>query len=149
MDTVEKIEEYIESFEEYFFSSLSAAATDLPNIHEAVNRLWLDISRYGPGMPTFTDIHLPNLGDFQVPPPIPPPPPPAHLTWLSRSAKWVGRHPWMTSTIVVGVVGASILAGYRTVDTRKRNKYRIKSQTFERRQVVGMFHRSCIYLHLH
>jgi hypothetical protein len=137
MDTVEKIEEYFESIEEYVFSSLSAATADFPSVYEAVNRLWLDISRYGPGMPTFPEMHLPHLGDFQVPPPPPPPPPPPHLTWLSRSANWLTRNPWMTSTVVVGVVGIGLLAGYRVADTRKQRRYRAKTQTSERQQVVG------------
>lgn len=143
MDTVEKMEEYFESIEEYFFSSLSAATTDFPNVHEAVNRLWLDISRYGPGMPTFPDMHLPSLGDFQVPPPPPPPPPPPHLSWLSKSADWFGRHPWTTSAMVIGIAGTGLLVGYSTIDTKKRNKYRMKTQTTERQQVVGKSHRSC------
>jgi hypothetical protein len=152
MDTVEKIEEYFESLEEYVFSSLSAATAEFPSVHEAVNRLWLDISRYGPGMPTFPEMHLPHLGDFQVPPPPPPPPPPPHLTWISKSAHWFARHPWMTSTVVVGVVGVGLLAGYRAADTRKQRRYRVKAQTSERQQVVGKssrclsfaFHRSSI-----
>lgn len=133
MDTIENIEEYLESVENYFFSSLSAATTDMPNVQEAVNRLWLDISRYGPGMP---EIHLPSLGNFQVPPPPPPPPPPPHLTWLSRSADCIGRHPWTTSAVVIGVAGAGLLLVYRTIGATKRNKYRIKT-TSERQQVVG------------
>ncbi|KAF8226776.1 hypothetical protein L208DRAFT_1393274 [Tricholoma matsutake] len=132
MDTIENIEEYLESVENYFFSSLSAATTDMPNVQEAVNRLWLDISRYGPGMP---EIHLPSLGNFQVPPPPPPPPPPPHLTWLSRSADCIGRHPWTTSAVVIGVAGAGLLLVYRTIGATKRNKYRIKT-TSERQQVV-------------
>ncbi|RDB21093.1 hypothetical protein Hypma_011790 [Hypsizygus marmoreus] len=135
-DTVEKIEEYLESLEEYFFSSLAAATTDLPNIHEAVNRLWVDISRYGPGMPSFPDVHLPTLGDFQVPPPPPPPPPPPHLTCLARSADWMKRHPWTVSGVAVGVVGAGLLVGYRSFSAKRRNIYRVKAQSTERRQVV-------------
>jgi hypothetical protein len=136
MATVEKIEEYLESVEEYVFSSLSVATVNLPNVHEAVNRLWLDISRYGPGMSTFSDMHIPTLGDFQVPPP-PPPPPPPHLTLLSRSADWLARHPWTTSTVVIGMAGAGLLVGYKAMDTRKINKYRTKALTSERQQVVG------------
>ncbi|KAF9469250.1 hypothetical protein BDZ94DRAFT_1303744 [Collybia nuda] len=134
-NTVEKIEEYLESLEEYFFSSLSAATTDLPNIHEAVNRLWVDIARYGPGLPAFPEVRLPSLGDFQVPPP-PPPPPSTHVTWLNQSVHWAGQHPWKVSGIAVGVVGASLLVGYRAMDTRKRNRYRVKAESKERRQVV-------------
>ena len=138
MDTVEKIEEYWESFEEYFFSSLSSATADLPNVHEAFNKLWLDIARYGPAIPSFPAMHVPVLGDFHLPPPPPPPPPPPHLSWLSECAGWTRRHPWTTSGIVLGVVGASFMAGYRNAHTRRRNEqYRVKSQSHERRQVVG------------
>ncbi|GLB34778.1 putative fungal family of unknown function (DUF1776) [Lyophyllum shimeji] len=136
MSTVEKIEEYLESLEEYFFSSLAAATTDLPTIHEAVNRLWVDISRYGPGMPSFPEVHLPALGDFQVPPPPPPPPPPVHLSLLNRSWTWTTRHPWAASGLAVGVVGGSLLVGYGAFHVKKRNHYRVKAQSQERRQVV-------------
>jgi hypothetical protein len=94
-------------------------------------------------MPTFPDMHLPSLGDFQVPPPPPPPPPPPHLSWLSKSADWFGRHPWTTSAMVIGIAGTGLLVGYSTIDTKKRNKYRMKTQTTERQQVVGKSHRSC------
>lgn len=143
MDSVEKIEEYLESLEEYFFSSLSAATTDLPNMHEAVNRLWADISRYGPGMPSLPEMHLP--GYFQVPPPPPPPPPPMPLSWLDRSTNWTKRHPWTMSGIALGVVGASLLVGYRNVNNRKRSHYKIKAQSNERRQVVGGFQLYCLW----
>ncbi|KAG6851299.1 hypothetical protein H0H93_011735 [Arthromyces matolae] len=133
MDTVDKIEEYLESLEEFFFSSLSAATTDLPNIHEAVNRLWLDISRYGPAMPSLPEMHLPALGDFQVPPSPPPPPPPS---MLEKSSLWVNKHPWMAGSIAVGVVGATLLAGYGAFHSKRRHHFRVKSQPSERRQVV-------------
>lgn len=137
-DTVEKIEEYWESFGDYFFSSLSIATTDLPNVHEAFNKLWLDITRYGPPIPSFPAMHVPVLGDFHLPPPPPPPPPPPHLSWLRECAGWTRRHPWTTSGIVLGVVGASLMVGYRNVHAKRRNEqYRVKSQSHERRQVVG------------
>ncbi|KAH0583671.1 hypothetical protein J132_00838 [Termitomyces sp. J132] len=135
MDTVDKIEEYLQSLEEYFFSSLSAATTDLPNIHEAVNRLWLDISRYGPGMPSFPEVHLPALGDFQVPPP-PPLLPPVKLSLVEKSADWAKKHPWIIGSVAVGVVGTGLWAGYGTLRTRRKNHHRVKSQSNERRQVV-------------
>ncbi|KAF8077767.1 hypothetical protein FPV67DRAFT_1557226 [Lyophyllum atratum] len=136
MSTVEKIEEYLESVEEYFFSSLAAATTDLPNVHEAVNRLWVDISRYGPGMPSFPEVHLPALGDFQVPPPPPSPPPAFHSSLFSKSVNWTTRHPWTASGIAVGVVGGSLLVGYGAFHAKKRNYARVKTQSQERRQVV-------------
>lgn len=84
MDTLEKIEEYFGSVEEYFFSSVSAISHGLPDVHEAANRLWIDISRYGPGLPAFPEVRLPSLGDFQVPPP-PPPPPVSPMHWWLES----------------------------------------------------------------
>lgn len=136
MDTVEKIEEYVHSLEEYFFSSLSAATTDLPNIHEAVNRLWDDISRYGPGMPSFPEVHLPTIGDFQIPPSPPPPPPLLHSSLVHRSADWAKRHSWLVST---AVLGTSLLVGYRTFtsSSRRKKSHRLRPQSTERRQVVG------------
>ncbi|KAG6854707.1 hypothetical protein C0991_002419 [Blastosporella zonata] len=135
MDTVDKIEEYLESLEEYFFSSLSSATTDLPNIHEAVNRLWVDISRYGPGMPSFSEIHLPALGDFQVPPP-PPPPLPVHASLIDKSANFAKNHPWLVGSVAVGVLGTSLLAGYGVYHKRPRTYHRVKQQSNERRQVI-------------
>lgn len=136
-DTLEKVEEYLESLEEYFFSSLAAATTDMPNIHEAVNRLWVDIARYGPGMPSFPEMHLPALGDFQVPPSPPPPPPPVPLSLLSRSTNWTRRHPWVASGIAVSVMGGGLLVGYNSFHSRKRKNYKAKAESKERRQVVG------------
>ena len=133
------IEEYLASVEEYFFSSVTAVSRGLPGVHEAVNQLWVDISRYGPGMPAFPEVHIPTLGDFQVPPP--PPPPPAMPTLLERSAAWIGHHPWKTSSIVVGAVGAvgaGLLVGYRF--NKRRHLYATgikKSSSVERRQIVG------------
>ncbi|KAG6898288.1 hypothetical protein C0992_000733 [Termitomyces sp. T32_za158] len=123
---METVEEYLQSVEEYFFSSLSAATTDLPNIHDAVNRLWLDISRYGPPIPS-----LPALGDFQLPPPPPPPPP-----QLQPSATLASEHPWIIGSLAVGILGTGLLAGYTTVRSRRKNHHRVKLQSNDRRQVV-------------
>jgi ElaB/YqjD/DUF883 family membrane-anchored ribosome-binding protein len=139
MLTIEQIEEYMDSLEEVLFSSLSAATPDLPHVREVVNRLWFDISRYGPGMPAFPEVQLPSLGDFQVPPPPPPPPPPP--SWLESCTDWIVRNPWKTSGIAVGavgVVGGSLLVGYGASRTRSVRARRPKTMTNERRQVVGM-----------
>jgi len=129
------VEEYLRSVEEYFYSSLLSVTYSIPDVHEAVNQLWLDISRYGPSLP---DVHIPSIGNFQIPPPAPPPPPPAPSSLLSRSADWVDRHPWKTTGIVVGVVGAGLLVGYGKVLSRRRHLSRTqKIQTGEHRQVVG------------
>jgi hypothetical protein len=136
-ETFQKIEEYIESLEEYFFSSLSAATQDLPNVHEAVNRLWLDISRYGPTMPSLSQV--PVVGSLQVPPPPPTPPPPPHLAWISRTSNWAKKHPWTVTGIAVsGILGASLLVGYQRNQRRSHGHLRAKSVSSERRQVVGM-----------
>ena len=138
MPSLDNVEEYIASVEEYFFSSVTAVSRGFPDIHEVMNQLWVDISRYGPGMPAFPDVHIPTLGDFQVPPP--PPPPPPMPTLLEQSAAWVGRHPWKTSGIVVGAVGAGLLVGYRNFWFKRRHVYAASiktSSSVERRQIVG------------
>jgi hypothetical protein len=130
--TMEEIEDYLESLEELFFTSLSAATQDLPHIREAVYRLWEDVSRYGPS--GLSNIHIPVLRDFQIPPPPPPVPP---KSFLERSVDWVGVHPWKTSGIVVGVLGVGLLVGYASAQRRSYRVMRVKSATRERRQVVG------------
>ncbi|PFH54259.1 hypothetical protein AMATHDRAFT_53151 [Amanita thiersii Skay4041] len=149
MDTVEKIEEYLESLEEYFFSSVSTVTAGFPDVHEAVNRLWVDISRYGPGLPAFPEVHLPALGDFQIPPPPPPPPPPHSSTWLDKPFDWVTRHPWKISGLVIGVVGTGLLfVGYsRSYTSRRRGlgPSTTKVQTHDRRQVVVVLGGDTLY----
>ncbi|KAJ3499929.1 hypothetical protein NLJ89_g10012 [Agrocybe chaxingu] len=136
MPSLDSVEEYLQSVEEYFYSSLSAVTYSLPDVQEVVNQLWVDISRYGPGMPAFPEVHIPTLGDFQVPPPPPPPPPPP--SWIEQSASLAGRHPWKTTGIVIGVVGAGLLVGYRhSVAKRSRRLYTSqKVHSDERRQIV-------------
>ena len=138
MPSLDNIEEYFASVEEYFFSSVTAVSHSLPDVHEAVNQLWVDISRYGPGMPAFPEVHIPTLGDFQVPPP--PPPPPHVPSWFEKSATWIGHHPWKASGIIVGAVGAGLLVGYRNPWFRRRRVYATSMKTsssVERRQIVG------------
>lgn len=139
MGTIDKIEDYLESVEEYFFSSFSAVTQGMPDVHEAVNRLWIDIARYGPGLPAFPEVNLPSLGDFQIPPP--PPPSPSTTSWIDRSTGWAERHSWKASAIVVGVVGASLLVGYRTLHSKRRHSHKVatKSQSTERRQVISEY----------
>ncbi|PPQ93237.1 hypothetical protein CVT25_015235 [Psilocybe cyanescens] len=139
MPTFDNVEEYLASVEEYFHSSVTAVTHSLPDVHEVVNQLWIDISRYGPGMPGFPEVNIPTLGDFQVPPP-PPPPPSVSSSWISQSTDWIGRHPWKASGIVVGVVGAGLLVGYRDSFVRRQHQkpYHVtkKVQSTERRQIV-------------
>lgn len=140
MDTLEKIEEYLASVEEYFFSSLSAVAHGLPDVHEVADRLWIDISRYGPGLPAFPEVRIPSLGDFQVPPPPPPPPPPPAFQWLHKSSDWIVNHPWKTAGFAVSVVGTGLLASYSITRTKKRGSQRLRTQQAKsspRRQAVG------------
>ncbi|KDR81713.1 hypothetical protein GALMADRAFT_239864 [Galerina marginata CBS 339.88] len=122
MPSLDNIEEYLASVEEYFHSSLTSVTHSLPDVHEVVNQLWVDISRYGPGMPAFPDVHIPSLGDFQVPPP-PPPPPPVTSSWISQSTDFIGRHPWKTSGVVVGIVGVGLLVGYRDSFVRRHHRH--------------------------
>jgi len=132
----------MESLEEMFFSSLHAATPDLPHIREAIYRLWEDVSRYGPsGLPSLPDIRVPGLRDIQIPPPPPPPPP---KTMLEASLDWIGTHPWKTSGIVVGVVGAGLLVGYGASKKRHSRVIRVKAAGRERRQVVGTLFSSCL-----
>jgi hypothetical protein len=134
MPSLDGVEEYLRSVEEYFYSSLLAVTYSIPDVHEAVNQLWVDISRYGPSLP---DVHIPSIGSFQIPPQPPPPPPPPPPSWLSRSVDWVDRHPWKTTGIVVGVVGAGLLVGYKVLSRRSRLIRSPKIRIGEHRRVAG------------
>lgn len=138
--SVDEIEEYFQSLEYFLIDSLAAASPDLPNIGEAIHRLWVDISRFGPpGLPSFPDIHVPGLGAFEVPPPPPPPPPPRTL--IEKAGDWIIEHPWKSSGIAVTVLGAGLLAGYTTYRITHYRKRRLRSTTVtpEKRQVVGVY----------
>lgn len=135
--SIDEVEEYFQSLERFLINSLAVASPGLPNIREAVHRLWVDISRFGPpGLPSFPDIHVPGLGAFEVPPPPPPPPPPR--TFVEKAGDWIIEHPWKSSSIVVTVLGASLLAGYTTFRITHAHKRRVRSTTVtpEKRQVV-------------
>lgn len=135
--STDEVEEYFQSLENFLTDSLAAASPGLPNIREAVHRLWVDISRFGPpGLPSFPDIHVPGLGAFEVPPPPPPPPPPRTL--VEKAGDWIIEHPWKSSSIVVTALGAGLLAGYTTFRITHANKRRVRSTTItpERRQVI-------------
>jgi hypothetical protein len=132
--TVEEIEDYLQSIEGLFYSTVYSATPDLPNFREAVHRLWIDVSRYGPGLPaSFPEI--PGLGVFEVPPP----PPPVPKSWLEGSTHWVGTHPWTTSGIVVGALGAGLLVSYGVYRMKEAGITKIRAVSKERRQVVGEF----------
>jgi hypothetical protein len=137
--TIDELERYFESVEYFVSESLAAVSPDLPNIREAVNRLWVDISRFGPpSFPSLPDIHVPGLGAFEIPPPPPPPPP---KSFINKAGDWIIQHPWITSGMVISALGAGLLAGYSTVHTRSVHRRRIKIAAAqpEKRQVVGMF----------
>lgn len=120
-------------------TSLEAATNDLPNIRDTVNKLWVDISRFGPAIPSFAEVHLPGLGDFQVPPPPPPPPPPPR-SWVDKSVDWVASNPWTVAGLSAGAIGAGLLVGYSTRRTlhSRRIKTTAKTASRERRKVIGM-----------
>ncbi|KIJ10508.1 hypothetical protein PAXINDRAFT_164271 [Paxillus involutus ATCC 200175] len=134
--TIDELERYFESVEYFVSESLAAVSPDLPNIREAVNRLWVDISRFGPpSFPSLPDIHVPGLGAFEIPPPPPPPPP---KSFINKAGDWIIQHPWITSGMVISALGAGLLAGYSTVHTRSVHRRRIKIAAAqpEKRQVV-------------
>lgn len=135
--SIDEVEEYFQSLERFLTNSLAAASPGLPNIREAVHRLWVDISRFGPpGLPSFPDIHVPGLGAFEVPPP--PPPPPSPRTLVEKAGDWIVEHPWKSSGVAVVALGAGLLAGYTTFRITHAHKRRVRSTTVtpEKRQVV-------------
>ncbi|THH27049.1 hypothetical protein EUX98_g7133 [Antrodiella citrinella] len=136
--TIEQIEDYLESVEELFFASLSAASPDLPNVRQAIQRLWEDVLRHGPqALPSLPDLHLPGLGAFEVPPPPPPPPPPKSM--FDKTADWMGEHKWTTAFVGISLISAGLLVGYSTLQyqhhMRSRKTVRASGST-ERRQIV-------------
>jgi hypothetical protein len=139
-----------ESVGEFFYSSFSYV--NFPNVHEAANRFWEDISRFGPPGLTWSSESI-TIPVFEVPPP-PPPPPEPEPGFFVASAKWVGAHPWMTGGIVVGVVGAGLRAGYAvghakaTKSKRARSSATSAAATSERRQVIGAVLLLCLSLSL-
>jgi hypothetical protein len=134
MPLLEGIQGYIESAEDYIYVSFSSAKEEMPNIHEAFNRLWADISRFGPPIP---EIRLPGLVEIPLPPPPPPPPPPRSL--LDNVTDWAAENPWKASSLGIGVVGVGLLVGYNAYQVRTQSRKRYHTASHERRQVVGMY----------
>ncbi|KAJ7286149.1 hypothetical protein C8J57DRAFT_658689 [Mycena rebaudengoi] len=119
--------EQLEGYLEDMFRSLE----DMPH---TMSQLWIDITRYGPGIPSFPEVHLPGgLGDFEIPAPPPPPPPPS---WIASSTEWISNNPRQTASIAAGVLGAGLLSGYGAVYLRTLKARALKEKTAERRQVV-------------
>ncbi|KAJ7219587.1 hypothetical protein GGX14DRAFT_592890 [Mycena pura] len=106
----------------------------LENMPSTISQVWSDITRYGPPIPSFPDVHLPGgLGDFEIPPP--PPPPPA-ATWIERSASWISENPKRIAGIVTGGLLGTGLIFYGAAYMRKSRARKLKEKTSERRQVV-------------
>jgi hypothetical protein len=133
MSLPDGIQEHIESIEDYIYVSYSSAMAQMPNIQEALNRLWADVARFGPAIP---EIHLPVL--IEVPPPPPPPPPPP-VPPLENVMDWAFDNPWKASSLGVGVVGMGLLVGYSAyrAKSQSRSHRRYHAASHERRQVVG------------
>jgi len=134
MPILESIQERLESAEDYVYVSFSSVKAEMPNIQEALNRFWADVSRFGPTIP---EIRLPVLGDFEIPPP-PPPPPPTSL--IDTATDWAAENPWKASGLGVGVVGIGLLVGYNAYRAGTQSSFhrRYHVASHERRQVVGM-----------
>ncbi|KAH9005339.1 hypothetical protein EDB86DRAFT_3190408 [Lactarius hatsudake] len=135
MPILENIQERLESAEDYIYVSFSSVKAEMPNIQEALNRLWADVSRFGPTIP---EIRLPVLGDFEIPPPLLPPPPPPPTSLIDTATDWATENPWKASGLGVGVVGIGLLVGYNAYRARTQSRFHRKSHTatHERRQVV-------------
>lgn len=136
--TIDELEQYFDYVERLVTHALTAASPDLPNIQETLNRLWLDISRFGPpGLPSLPDIHVPGLGAFEVPPPPPPTPLPKSL--IDNAGEYIVQHPWKTSGMVVSALGAGLLVGYGVVRMRsvKGRRLKVTSPQSDKRQAIG------------
>lgn len=152
MPSVDNIEEYFAAVEEYLQSSLNVVTRSLPDVNEVVNQLWVDIARYGPGMPGFSEVHVPAFADFQVSLPPPPPPPIEQSSWTTQSADWIARHPWKTTGVVASLVGVGVLIRHRDIFTKRaKHLYSGKkaAQAAERRQIIGKYcyiGHQCLYV---
>ncbi|KAF8511118.1 hypothetical protein BU17DRAFT_97463 [Hysterangium stoloniferum] len=129
--TFEQIESYFASLEVYLSSSFAGVAPDLPHVREIVNRIWADITRFGP--PSIPQ--LPGLGTFEIPPP-PPPPTPVPPPWSDSLMDWMGKHKLIAVSAGVGVVGAGLLTGYSVARYRRYCARAKRKETKDRREVV-------------
>ncbi|KAF7295458.1 Protein kinase domain-containing protein [Mycena indigotica] len=104
----------------------------LEQMPSMVSQIIADITRYGPPLPSFPDVHLPgHLGDFEIPPPPPPPPPP---TFIENAASWVHDNP---RQLAGGLLGTGlVLYGAAYMHKSRAWKLLKEKATAERRQVV-------------
>lgn len=142
MPSTEWVDEYIASVEEYVVSSFTFVS-DVNAIHDSVNRLWGQVSRFGP--PEMPDLNLRGLGRFEVPPPPPPPLLPlASPTWYEEIGHWASRNKVLVGSVCIGAAGAGLLAGYSVSSYRKarmrtRNAQKVLGSSLSnRRLLVGM-----------
>ncbi|GJJ12560.1 hypothetical protein Clacol_006803 [Clathrus columnatus] len=130
--TMEQIESYFISVEEFFSSSLTSVAPDLPHLREAAHRIWTDITRFGP--PSLPNI--PGLGSFKIPPPPPPPPlKPPPSTW-----DWLSDHRWIVVGTSAGIISTSILTAYGLMSFKRYCSRVNESANGKRHQIVGADH---------
>jgi hypothetical protein len=139
LPTRDQIEDYVESIEEYIATSFTTVAPDISGLTDAINRLWFEVTRYGPPeLPTLQDI--PGLGNFEIPPPRPLPPPP-ELTWLEKAQEWMSKHRVTTLVVSVGL-GFAVAYGAVSLHSRlhaRAGGKRVRGEGLPRRKVVGMY----------
>lgn len=129
--TLEQIESYFSSLEEFLSSSLTSVAPDMPHLREIAQRIWDDLTRFGPPA-------LPGLGSFEIPASPPPPPPPPPSIWSDAVAHWMKGNKVWAAGVGAAALGAGLLVGYGVVTYRRylvlaRKREAIK----DRREVVG------------
>ncbi|KAJ7074165.1 hypothetical protein C8F01DRAFT_1205345 [Mycena amicta] len=111
--------------------TLDSMLESLESMPSTISQIIADITRYGPPLPSFPDIHLPTgLGDFEIPPP------PRHTspTWLQRSVAWAQDNP---RKLVGGLLGTGLIVYGAAYMRKLRARKMLKEKSNERRQVVG------------
>lgn len=132
-DTMDRIEDFFNSFGRGVQGSFQSSIEVL-DIREGAHRLWVDFTRYGPGLEMPRIPGMPGLGEFEIPPPPFPPPPPPPTAWYERTWALAQEHPWKATGLTAGVLGTSLLVGYR-LNVAKARAHGHASN--ERRKVVG------------
>lgn len=128
MPTREQLDEYVNQVEMYVASSFASVTPDIPAISDAIHRLWLDLSRFGP--PELPELRIPGLGAFEMPaPPPPPPPPPVPRSWIGDVGDWAGRNRRLVGGICVCALGAGLLAGYSASRYAHKRRIRLAKST--------------------